>query len=87
MVRHMAYAIGPLSVCPVRLSVTLVYCGHTIGWIRMPLGSGVSIGPVHIAVKVGTQLPLKGAQQPPTFRPMSIVTKWLDVSKCHLVQW
>jgi len=32
------YTIGPLSVLSVGLSVTLVYCGKTVGWIKMPLG-------------------------------------------------
>jgi len=35
-----------LSVCPV-LSVTLVYCGQTVGWIKMKLGTEVGIGPSH----------------------------------------
>ena len=28
-------------MCPVCLSVTLMYCGHTVGWIQMPLGTEV----------------------------------------------
>jgi len=32
-----------------------------------------------------TQLPLKRAQ-PPTFRPMFVVAKQLDGSRCHLVR-
>jgi len=36
-----SYAIGPLSV----LSVwTLVYCGQTVGWIKMKLGMEVGLG-------------------------------------------
>ena len=31
-------------VCPVCLSVTLVYCGQTAGWIKMPLGTDVDLG-------------------------------------------
>ena len=38
------YAIGPLSVGPVCLSVTLVYCGQTVGWIKMKLGTVVGLG-------------------------------------------
>jgi len=34
--------------CPVCLSVTLVYCGQTVGWIKMPLGTQVGLGPGHI---------------------------------------
>jgi len=54
--------MGPLSVC---LSVTLVYCGQTVGWIKMPLGTevGVSSGDI---VLYGDPAPhRKGAQQPP----------------------
>jgi len=37
-------------VCPisVSLSVTLVYCGQTVGWIEMKLGTEVGLGPGHI---------------------------------------
>jgi len=34
-------------VCPV-LSVTLMHCGQTVGWIKMPLGVKVGFG--HIAL-------------------------------------
>jgi len=34
-----------LSVC---LSVTLVYCDQTVGWIKMKLGMEVGLGPGHI---------------------------------------
>jgi len=29
------------------LSVTLVHCGQTVGWIKMKLGMQVGFGPVH----------------------------------------
>ena len=40
-------SVRRLSVCPV-LSVTLVYCGQTVGWIKMKLGVQVGLGPGHI---------------------------------------
>ena len=40
------YAIGPLSV----LSLTLVYCGQTAGWIKVPLGTEVGFGPGDIVL-------------------------------------
>jgi len=51
-----------LSVC---LSVTFVfvYCGQTVGWIRMPLGT--EIGQGHIVLDGDPALPRKAAQQPP----------------------
>jgi len=32
------------------LSVTLVYCGQTVGWIKMPLDTEVGLGPDHIVL-------------------------------------
>ena len=43
--------MGPLSVClSVSVSVMLVYCGQTVGWIKMKLGVQVGLGPGHIAL-------------------------------------
>jgi len=52
------------------LSVTLVYCGQTVGWIKMKLGMEVGLGPDHIV--------LDG--DPFNFWPMSIVAKRLNAS-------
>jgi len=63
LVKRSPYPIGPLSVCPVLsvcLSVTLVYCGQTVGWIRRKLGTQVGLGPGHIMLAS----PRKGAQHP-----------------------
>jgi len=46
------------------LSATLVYCGQTAGWIKMKLGTEVSLGPGHTA-RWGPSSPTqKGAQNP-----------------------
>ena len=37
--------VACLSLC---LSVTLVYCGQTVGWIKMKIGMQVALGPGHI---------------------------------------
>ena len=39
------------------LSVVLVYCGQTVGWIRMPLGMEVGLGPGHIVLDRKPALP------------------------------
>ena len=42
-----------LSVCPVlsvSLSVTLVYCVQTVGWIKMKLGVQVGLDPGQIVL-------------------------------------
>jgi len=56
-----------LPVCPV-LSLTLVYCGQTVKWIKMKLGMQVSFGPSHIVLDGDPAK--KGGQQPPNFRPI-----------------
>jgi len=83
--------------CPVLscLSVTLVYCRQTVGWIKIKLGILIGLGPGHIVLDGDPAPPPKGAQQPPSFEiygrrlcllpynrwPMSIVTKRLDGSR------
>jgi len=52
--------------CPVCLSVTLVYCGQTVGWIKMKLGVKIGLSPGQIVFD-GTQLPLRKGAQPPQF--------------------
>jgi len=55
--------------CPVCLSVTLVYCGQTVGWVKMTLGMEVGLGPSHIVLDGDQLSPKKGVQQPPNFGP------------------
>jgi len=58
--------------CPVSLSVTLVYCGQTAGWIKMPLGTKVGLGLCNILLDGDPASPAKGAHQlprPPLFGP------------------
>ena len=63
-----------------------VYYGQTPGWIRIPLNTEVGLGTSDIVLDGDPPTPRKGAQQPPTFRPMSIVAKRLDGSGYHLVR-
>jgi len=62
------YAIRPLSICPACpvLSVTLVCCGQTVGWINMQLGMQVGLGLGHIVLD-GTQLLLPKRRHSPRF--------------------
>ena len=82
MISNYAFAIGPLSV----LSVMLVYCGKTVGWIKMKLV--VASTQAHIVLDGDSAPPPspKRAQPLPNFRPMSIVAKRLHGSRCHLVR-
>ena len=47
-------------LCLCVLSVTLVYCGQTVGWIKMKLGTEVGIGPCHIVLDGDSVPPKKG---------------------------
>jgi len=108
-----------------------VCCGQTAGWIKMPRGREVDLGPGDIVLDEKTAPPPKGGTAPPilayvlwpngwmdqdttwyggrpwprphcvtwgpssptknkghsttNFRPMSVVAKRLDRSRCHLV--
>jgi len=73
-----------LSVCPVCLSVTLVYCGQTVGWIKIQLGMQVGLDPGHIMLD-GDPVPPPKTGTAPNFRPISVVVKWLDGLRWHLV--
>ena len=57
---------------------------QTAGWIKMPLGTEVGLGKGNF-VLAGDLAPPKRGTAPPHFRSMSIVAKWLDGSRCHLV--
>ena len=49
--------------CPVCLSETLVYCGQTVGLIKMKLGMEIGLGPGHIVLH-GDQLPSQKGHVP-----------------------
>jgi len=67
--------------CPVCLSVTFVYCGQTVGRIKMKLGTQIGFGPGHIALD-GDPAP---ALPPPNghipnFWLIYVAAKWLHGS-------
>jgi len=66
------YAIS--DRCLSCLSVTLVYCDQTVGWIRMPFGLVVGLGPGH-SVLDGDPAPRAemGTAAPPLFSPYLLV--------------
>ena len=71
-------------VCPVCLSVTMVYCGQTVQWINMKLGMEADLGPGHIVLDGDPSFSPKG-HCTPILWPMSTVAKRLDGSRYHLV--
>jgi len=50
----------------------------------MKLGVQVGLGPGRIVLD-GDQAPLPQRGTAPNFRPISLVAKWLDGLRCHLV--
>ena len=62
------YAIGPLSVCLSvlsSLSMTLVYCFQTVGWIKMKHGTEVGLAHHHIVLDENPTPPRKRGHSPP----------------------
>ena len=58
------------------MSVTFVYCGQAVGWIKMKLGMEVGLGSGHIVLDGDPAPPKK--RHSPNFRPISVVAKRLD---------
>jgi len=54
-----------------------VYCGQMVGWIKMPLGTEVNLGPSDVVLDWVAALPNRGTA--PSFRFMSIMANgWMD---------
>jgi len=71
-----------LSVCPV-CDVGVLWPN---GWMDQDATwYGGRPRPLATLCQMGAQLPSPKSAQPTNFRPMSVVAKWLDGSKCHLV--
>jgi len=63
-----------------------VYCGQTAGWIKIALGTEVGLSSGDFVLDGDpAPSPDRGRSPFPNFRPISIVAKQLDASKCHLV--
>jgi len=64
-----------------QISACVCY-GQMAGWIKMPLGVEVGLGPGDIVLDWDSSSPMhgKGHSSPRTFRPMSIVVKRLPIS-------
>jgi len=61
-----------------------VYCGQMARYIKMPLSVEVGLGPGDFMLDGDPAPPKRGIA--PSFRPMSIVAKRIDGSRCHLVR-
>jgi len=63
-----------------------VYGGQMAGCIKMPLCMELGLSAGNFVFDEDPALLLKREQSPPYFRPMSIVAKQPDASRCHLVR-
>jgi len=72
-------------VCPVCLSVTLVYCGQTVGWINMSLGREVGLGSGHIVLDADSTPSMERGTAALHFSAMSVAAKRLYGAGYHLV--
>ena len=61
-----------------------MHCGQTVGWINMKLGTEVGLGPGHIVLDGDPAHPAQKGHSSPNLWPMSVKTKWLGGSRCHL---
>ena len=86
-VKRFALCYGTV-VCLSVLSLTLVYCGKAVGWIKTKVAMEVGLGPSHIVLD-GDPAPRSSPKghrtAPPNLRPMSVVAKRLDGSRCYLI--
>jgi len=58
-----------------------VCCGQTAGWVKMPLGTEIDLGPRNIVLDGDPAPPSpKVAQHRASFRPMSVVAKRSPIS-------
>jgi len=62
-----------------------VYCGQTAGCIQMPLSMEIGLRPDDFVLD-GVPAPSPKGGGASNFWLMSIVTKWLHGSRCHLVR-
>jgi len=76
----LCYRIIVLSVLS-DLSVTLVYCGQTVGWINMKFGMEVGLGPGHV-VGWEPSSPERSTAALPLFGPYLL---WPNGRSSHLL--
>jgi len=67
------------------LSVTLAYCGQMVGWIKMKLSMRVGLAHGHIVLDRDPAPPSQSGTTP-NFQLISVVAKWLDGLRCHMVR-
>jgi len=74
-----------LSCLSVSESVTLLYCGQTVGWIRMPLAMEVGYRPRPHCVRWGPSSPAEWGTAAPHFSAHVYVAKRSPISATELL--
>jgi len=78
-------------VCLSCLSVTLVYCDQTVGWIKMKLGTQIGLGPGHILLDGDAAPSQRRGQSPPPspiFSPCLLWSNgWMDQDATWYEDW
>ena len=77
----LAAFLGDRYHCPVCLSVSLVYCGQTAGWIKMPLATelGLSLGDIVLDGDPAATHRKGHSSPPPLFGPCLLwPNDWMD---------
>ena len=69
-------------VCLSVLDITLVYCGQMVGWIKIKLG--VEVDHIVLLADPAPPHPQRGTAHLHSAQ-ISVVSKWLHGSRCHLV--
>ena len=59
-------------------------CGQTAGWMKLVLGMEVALSSGDFVLD-GDPAPLPQRDTALNFRPISVVAKWLDALRCHVV--
>jgi len=77
--------MGTQVPLPKRDTAPNICCGQMARWIKMPLGRKIGLDPSDIVLDGDPAPPLqKSGRAHTNFRPVSIVPKRLDGSRCHL---
>jgi len=79
--RYLCVCLSVLSC----LSVTLVYCGQTVGWIKMKFGTEVGLGYCHVVLDGHSYPPQTGAQAAPSILGIPVLAKRLHGSRCYFI--
>ena len=81
MVSQMGTQLPPKKGAEPPQFLAHVYCGQTAGWIKMPLGTEVDLGPGHFVLDGFPAIGERGTADP-SFRPMPIVATVAHLSYC-----